>query len=135
MKTQVSKQNLAALSCCVVAARWSDAVPRAAVWEFVPKHLELFVGVLCVFFPLNSVEVMLVLRQPGRPPAANSMCAPSTNGTRAKEDCTTVSAASLMPVFESHFFLSMLQIVELVAGLAAESPDQLSSGSLSDTSG
>lgn len=28
-------------------------MPRAAVWEFVPKHLELFVGVLCVvfFFP------------------------------------------------------------------------------------
>lgn len=109
-------------------------MPRAAVWEFVPKHLELFVGVLVCFFSLlNSVEVMLVLRQPGRPPAAYSMCAPSTS--ERKEDGTTVSAASLIPALESDFFLSMLQIVEVVAGLAAESPDQPSSGSLSDTSG
>lgn len=54
---------------------------------------------------------------------------------KREEDGSTVSAASLMPAFESDFFLSMLPIVEVVAGLAAQGPDQLSSGSLSDTSG
>lgn len=94
------------------------------IWSFLWACCVFF----CFFSLLNSVEVMLVLRQPGRPPAANSMCG-------REEDGTTVSAASLIPALESDFFLSVPQIVEVVAGLAAASPDRLSSGNLSDTSG